>query len=91
MDGKPSLEEQMKILTIDNDTLQLTKQPAIIKLLNNEPILYSGKIKKINENQWIQERVFIVTAENIFNVHKSKVKRQIPFKTIKGLSQNAMN
>jgi hypothetical protein len=86
MENKPSLEEQMKVLTLDHDHLKIQKDPKVIPLLSGEPILFSCKIKKINENQWVQERIFIITTENIFNIHKNKIKRKIELKAIQGIS-----
>jgi len=36
-------------------------------------VLYSDKIKKINQNNWTQERIFAITANKIFNIKKKSV------------------
>lgn len=43
----------------------------------SEPILFSDKIKKINQNEWTQDRLLVITSEKIFNINKNKIKRAI--------------
>lgn len=43
--------------------------------------MLSDKIKKINMFNWVQERLFIITMENIYNIKKLKIKRKINVST----------
>jgi len=50
--------------------------------------LFSDKVKKINQNDWNQERILVITKSRIFNIHKAKVKRAIEIESLDGISKN---
>ena len=52
-----------------------------------ESVLFSDKVKKINMYEWNQERIFVITTEKVYNIKKTKIKRQIPLNLIGGLSK----
>lgn len=53
-----------------------------------ENILFSDKVKKINQNEWSQDRILVITKTKIFNIHKSKVKRSMGIEKLSGISKN---
>jgi hypothetical protein len=80
--------EGTDILSQDHDYLKISEQPKIIALLGNEPVIFSDKMKKINMNDWTQERIIIITPNKIYNIHKNKVKREMQIKLLFGVSKN---
>lgn len=38
-----------------------------------EEIIFSDKIKKINQNGWTQERIMVITDKTIYNVKGTKI------------------
>ena len=52
-----------------------------------ETIMFSEKIKKINQNQWTQERLFVITDEKIYNIHKNNIKRSMNIQDLGGISK----
>ena len=51
-------------------------------------MVFSEKLKKINQNEWTQERDLVITPTRIFNVHKRKIKRAIEIADLEGVSRN---
>lgn len=47
-------------------------------------------MKKINQNEWTQERMLAITSDKIYNIHKLKAKRIIQLKKLSGLSINLL-
>lgn len=56
-----------------------------------EILVFSDKVKKINMNEWTQERTLCITEGKIFNINKNKIKREILIKNLSGISRNAIN
>ena len=54
------------------------------------PILFSDKVKKINQNNWTQDRILVITADKLYNVKGKKVQREIAIKNIGGISRNVV-
>ena len=52
-----------------------------------ETILFSDKVKKINQNQWSQDRLLVITPDKIFNIHKLNIKRQMNISELGGISK----
>jgi hypothetical protein len=65
------------------------EQSKLLALLDSPNVLFSDKIKKINQNDWTQDRLLIITEGKIFNVHKGKVKREISIDKLGGISRNS--
>jgi hypothetical protein len=47
-----ALEKKMKLLSIDNDFLKINSNKIVKEICDNETIIFSEKIKKINQNEW---------------------------------------
>ena len=45
-------------------------------------------MKKINQNEWTQERQVVITDNKIFNIHKLKIKREMDINLLEGFSMN---
>jgi hypothetical protein len=52
-----------------------------------EVLLFSDKVKKINMFGWHQERILLITNEQIYNIKKSKAKRKIRIADLGGVSK----
>lgn len=50
--------------------------------------MFSDKLKKINQNDWTQERIIVITSHKIFNIHKNKVKRAMDISHVEGFAKN---
>jgi hypothetical protein len=61
-----------------------------LALCEDSQICFSDKVKKINQNEWTQDRDLVITSKQIFNVHKKKVKRAINIKDLEGVSRNVV-
>ena len=59
-----------------SDMLSFSKEKEITTVLNNEPILYSNKIQKMNSFIIKQERNIIITEESIYIFDKKKFKKK---------------
>ena len=81
--GVSGQEAYRKIL--DGGKAQVESNP-----FHTEPVLFSGKVKKINMFQWVQERVIIITDLKIYNIKKKQVKRIIGIESIEGLSKTTL-
>lgn len=57
---------------------------------NGEQVIFSDKVGKINQSEWTQKRVLVITSTNIFNLDGKKVKRVIPIKLLGGFSKNVI-
>lgn len=79
--------EDIKIeYNIDNDYLLFHRDKEIRKIINNEIILYSDAIIKINRHGQAQERSLIITNLALYNLKKKELKRRVEIKNIKGIS-----
>jgi len=59
-----------------------------MKLVGGESFFYADKMKKINSDKLFaktQERTFVITNENIYNIHKKEIKRKIAIKDVSAL------
>jgi hypothetical protein len=61
-----------------------------LALCEDSQICFSDKVRKINQNEWTQDRDLVITSKQIFNVHKKKVKRAINIKDLEGVSRNVV-
>ena len=52
--------------------------------------MFSDKLKKINMFGWNQERILVVTSENVYNIKKYKTKRRIPIHLLGGISKTTV-
>ena len=50
------------------DNLNYKDNPEIKSIINNENIYFSGKVTKIRDWRWNQERNFIITDKAIYNL-----------------------
>ena len=80
----------MQLLAVDNDHLKVGNDSKVQAICENEAIVFSDKIKKINQNEWTQDRELVITPTKIFNVHKKKMKRAINIKDLEGISRNVV-
>lgn len=80
----------MQLLSIDNDHLKIASDQKALTVCDNGPIVFSDKIKKINQNEWTQDRELVITNDKIFNIHKKKCKREINIKDMEGISRNVI-
>lgn len=51
-------------------------------------MMFAGKVTKFNSIGWKQERTFVITTENIYNIKKDKIKRRIRIVNLSGLSKS---
>ena len=72
----------------NHDYSKLANQEKVVKLLEDQKILFSDKIKKINQNGWSQDRTLCITNEKVFNIHKTESKRDFKISLLTGLSIN---
>lgn len=80
----------MEVLSLDLDFNKAKDQPKLLALLEGGEVKFSDKVKKINQNEWTQERLLIITEQKIFNIHKLKVKRVIDIAKLSGVSRNTV-
>ena len=62
----------------------------ILFLLLLENVLFSDKIKKINQNNWTQTRTLVITPEALYNLKDKKSQRDIDLSKIGGISRNVL-
>ena len=65
----------MENLILDN--LSFANDKEILKTTNNEKLLFSDNIIKINRYNMSQERTFLITASAVYNLKKKSLKRKI--------------
>ena len=68
------------------DNLNYKNNPEIKSIINNENIYFSGKVTKIRDWRWNQERNFIITDKAIYNLKNLNNQRKINKKKIKGFT-----
>ena len=54
----------------DSDYLDFKSDKSVLKTVNNEKILFSDKIIKINRHNVSQERNIVITDKAIYNLKK---------------------
>ena len=74
-----------------SDMLSFSKEKEITTVLNNEPILYSNKIQKMNSFIIKQERNIIITEESIYIFDKKKFKKKINYEDILALTFSSIS
>ena len=74
-----------------HDAFNWAKDKEILEIINNEKLYYSDKIIKINPYNISQERTILLTDEALYNLHKKKLKRRIPFSEISGITFSTTN
>ena len=71
------------------DFLNLIGNKDITKLLGaDEFITLSTKVLKFNPYLWKQERILLITNQNLYNIKKVKVQRKIPLSCIYGVTKS---
>ena len=68
------------------DFLSFEGDKDIKKLINEETILFTDKVGKINEYGFNQERNILITEKAIYNIKKKSLKRRIDINALKGLT-----
>ena len=68
------------------DNLNYKDNPEIKSIINNENIYFSGKVTKIRDWRWNQERNFIITDKAIYNLKNFSNQRKIDITKIKGFT-----
>lgn len=68
------------------DYLGIKSDKSIISATNNEKILFTDKIIKINRFNMSQDRQIIVTDKALYNFKKKELKRRIGLQFISGIS-----
>ena len=76
---------------VQSDMLSFSKEKEITTVLNNEPILYSNKIQKMNSFIIKQERNIIITEESIYIFDKKKFKKKINYEDILALTFSSIS
>ena len=71
---------------VQDDYLCFSKEKEVLTAINNEPILYSNKITKMNSFIIKQERNIIVTQESIYIFQNKKFKKKINYEDIIALT-----
>ena len=73
-------------LMVQNDFLLFSKEKEVLNAINNETILYSNKIQKMNSFIIKQERNIIITEESIYIFQNKKYKKKIKYEDILALT-----
>ena len=68
------------------DRLGWCKDEEISKIIGNEKIYYSNKVQKYNSYSLKQERSLLLTNKCIYNIVSKKVKRQMKYEEMRGIS-----
>ena len=73
---------------IPKDYIGFSTNPKMWVLIDEcETLMFADKIKKFNQSAWKQDRIMLVTTENVYNVKKDKVKRRIKIGSLIGVSK----
>ena len=78
-------------LIVQNDFLSFSKEKEVLTAINNETILYSNKIQKMNSFIIKQERNIIVTEESIYIFQNKKYKKKIKYEDILALTFSSIS
>ena len=73
------------------DNLNLSNDPDILKLVGDEPIYFSGHLKKLNHYHMRQDRVLILTDKSLYNTKNKILKRKISYNEIIGITYTTLN
>ena len=67
----------MKVLEGNNDNLGIMKDQKLFnQLFHGQAIIFSDKVKKINQSEWSQDRGLVITIERIYNIKSKKIQRE---------------
>ena len=77
-------------MTNDYDYLKFENDKDIHKLIENEKLLFSAQVTKINRNNEKQERNFLITDKGIYNLKKKTLKRKMCFSIIMGITVSSL-
>ena len=76
-----------KLIDKSQDKLFYSFDKEIKKILkDDEEVILSDKIIKINKSNEHQERNILITTKNIYNLKNKKVQRIIPIKLLSGIT-----
>jgi len=73
------------------DNLGWCNNEEISKIIGNEKIYYSNKVQKYNSYSIKQERSLLLTNKCIYNIVSKKVKRQMKYEEMKGISFSSLS
>jgi serum/glucocorticoid-regulated kinase 2 len=76
----------VEALTKEFDYLKFVEDSSIPPLINNEKILFSDKIYKVNKWGFSQERNLVITEKAVYNFKKKTMKRRIDTASIRGIT-----
>ena len=76
-----------------NDVLQVASNSDYSKIIHfdQEPVLFSSVVKKVNTWSIKQDRVLILTYKYLYNFKKKQLKRKIDLKDIAAVIKNSKN
>lgn len=73
------------------DYAKCTQNPAIMKQLdakNEEKVIFSCICNKKNKFMFNQERIFLITNFNFYNIDKTKIQRTVPITSIQAFTKS---
>ena len=73
------------------DSLGWCNDEEISKIIGNEKIYYSNKVQKYNSYSIKQERSLLLTNKCIYNIVNKKVKRQMKYEEMRGISFSSLS
>ena len=74
-----------------HDMLNWKKDQEILKIIGKEIIYYTNKVYKLNAILLKQERALILTDHSLYNIHNKKVKRQMKYEEMLGITFSAVS
>jgi hypothetical protein len=87
---------ESSIVVVDN--LNVINNQEIVKQLDSgntssnhnftETLIFSGKIKKFNPYDWLQERTLVITKLAIYNFNYNSLQRKILLTDLKGITKS---
>ena len=69
------------------DHVEFASDAELMKLINDEILVYTTKVMKPNKQELMQERTIVITDKHIYNVHKGQVKRVLDIGDLLGVSK----
>ena len=73
------------------DSLGWCNDEEIAKIIGKEKIYYSNKVQKYNSYSLKQERSLLLTNKCIYNIVSKKVKRQMKYEEMRGISFSSIS
>ena len=72
------------------DFISFQTTPKLMSLLDpHEKLLMADKIKKFTPSGWFkQDRILVITTDNIYNIKNDIVKRRLPISSLAGITKN---